>query len=212
MSLKTLKTINQFDFGTTKIQCKYYFNGARAFIVAYWISMHLRHLFKVPRFKQIQWSNKQQIEWNDPFIQYQQQQQNYPHHVRVVSIVKWCSRNSKALRFLLNLFEVQKMFIVFEYPSVFIVKINFKYFWLSIKCPLIVVDDEVAKFYCHQSYTNCCCCCCSYCDNESELFCGKKVFWIKLNYMTDKCWGMVNYTMRGILKLFFENILATKIR
>lgn len=192
MTLRTI-IINRVEFGDTKIQFKYYFNGARDFLIAYRISMHLRQLFKPPRLKQIQWSNKRPIEWNDPFTR---KQQNYPHHLQIVYLVKWCCRNSKALRFLLNLFEVQKMFIVFECSSLFIVKINFKYFWLSIKCPLRGTNEFKLK----------CCCCCCYCggycnENENEFFCIKKVFWIKLNY--DKCWGLVNYTMRGNLNLLF---------
>lgn len=181
MSVKCYRASHQYQFDNTKIRLKY-FNGTPALLIAHWIIMHLRVRLKPPRLKQILWSNKLSIEWRRWWTSsamathptHSRRQHYYPHQV----LIKLCS-HSKALRFLLKLFEVQQqMFGANRFAvgccggdCVFVVTVNFKYFRLSIEWPAIGAHRGAAS--------------------------PKTMFVLRFDYVWDKCWGLVDYAVTG---------------
>lgn len=184
MSMQNRCHPKQLKFDTVKVQSMF-FNGARAFMMAYWIAMHLRQLFKPPRLKQLPWSNKLPIEygyWNSPVHCYYT---SCHHNEDLVRKLVRC--HATALRFLLKLFEVLRRQVLVVIAVVKAtdrscggngvalmarIMIDFEYFSLTIEWPTKLSED------------------CGCCGVGAVV-----VFVFQLNNIRDKCWGLVEFNM-----------------
>lgn len=175
-----------------------FFNGARAFVMAYWIAMHLRQLFKPPRLKQLPWSYKKPIEYgSSTTVHYHYT--SWHHNDEFVKDLVRC--HATAMRFLLTLFEVLRRRVLVVMVAVVTatdrscggngaalmarITIDLEYFRLTIEWPTQLCEDV-----------------CGCCGGGAVM-----VFVFQLNNIRDKCWGLVDYNMsRGKVTVCWKSL------